>query len=201
MVLPKISKNLNIPRKPLVLRTCAARCHWLYLSTVSQPTGVYKCTCFRVLAVFFTPFSCVSAIIKMGDVKEQKMCIKFCFKLNKTAGETHQMPEEAFGEQALSQARTFEWFEHFKDGRESVEDHKHSGQLSTCTTPEMIAKVREVILVDRRQTNHDVGKFHCEVLKWLREMAWDVEERRLVVAPWQCAYTHLSRCEGVPDKK
>ena len=59
------------------------------------------------------------------------------------------MLKGAFGEQALSQARTFEWFKHFKEGWESVEDDKHSGRLSTCTTPEMIAKVHEVILEDR----------------------------------------------------
>jgi len=41
MVLPKISEKFNIPCKLLVLRTCAARCLWLYLSTVSQPTGVF----------------------------------------------------------------------------------------------------------------------------------------------------------------
>ena len=37
-----------------------------------------------------------------------------------------------------------------------MEDHKHSGRRSMCTTPEMSAKVREVILEDRRQTIHDV---------------------------------------------
>jgi len=76
------------------------------------------------LAVFFTPFACVSAIIEMADVQEQRICIKFCFKLNKTAAETHRMLKEAFGEQALNQARTFEWFKRFKDGRESVEDDR-----------------------------------------------------------------------------
>jgi len=59
------------------------------------------------------------------------------------------MLNKAFGEQALSQARTFEWFKRFKDGQESVEDRKHSGQPSTCTIPEMTAKVREFILEDR----------------------------------------------------
>jgi len=102
--------------------------------------------------VFFTPFSCVSANIEMADVREQRICIKFCFKLNKTAAETHRMPKEAFDEQALSQARTFEWFKRFKDGRECVEDRKHSGQPSTRTTPEMIAKVCEVIPEDRLST-------------------------------------------------
>jgi len=72
------------------------------------------------LAVFFTPFLCLSANIEMVDVKEQRICIQFCFKLNKTAAETHKMLKEAFGEQALSQARTSEWFKHFKDGQESV---------------------------------------------------------------------------------
>jgi len=66
------------------------------------------------------------------------------------------MLKEAFGEQALSQARTFEWFKSFTDGWESVEDDKHSGQPSTCTTPKMIAQVHEVILEHRRQTIHEV---------------------------------------------
>jgi len=88
----------------------------------------------------------------MADVKEQRICIQFCFKLNKTAAETHPMLKEAFGEQALSQARTSEWFKRFKDGRESVEDDKHSRRPSTCTTAEMTAKVREVI-VPRKLSN------------------------------------------------
>jgi hypothetical protein len=59
------------------------------------------------------------------------------------------MLKKAFGEQALSQARTFEWFKRFKDGRESVEDDKYSGRPSTCTTTEMTAEELEVILEDR----------------------------------------------------
>jgi hypothetical protein len=62
----------------------------LYLSTISQPTGVFiSARVSEFLAVFFTSFLCVSAIIEMADVKEQRICIKFCFKLNKTAAETH----------------------------------------------------------------------------------------------------------------
>jgi len=41
----------------------------------------------------------VSSNIEMADVKEQTICIKFCFKLNKTAAETHRMLKKAFGEQ------------------------------------------------------------------------------------------------------
>jgi hypothetical protein len=92
----------------------------------------------------------------MADVKKQRIRITFCFWLNKTAAETHRIIKTAFGEQALSQAVTFEWFKRFKVGRESVDDCKHSGRSYACTSPEMIAKVCEVILQDRRQTLHDV---------------------------------------------
>jgi hypothetical protein len=69
-----------------------------------------------------------------------------------TAAETRRMLKEVFGEQALNQARIFECFKSFKVGRETVEDRKHYGRTSTCTTPEMIEKVREVILEDRLST-------------------------------------------------
>jgi len=138
--LPKISKNFNIPRKPLAIRTCAAKCVLLYFSTNSQPTGIFITARVFEFWLFSLNRFHVCAIIEMADVKEQRICIKFCFKLNKTAAETHRMLKEAFGEQALSQARTFEWFKCFKDGWESVEDRKHSGQLSTCTTPKWLRK-------------------------------------------------------------
>jgi hypothetical protein len=80
---------------------------------------------FPSFGVFLTQFSWVSAIIEMADVKKQRICIKFCFKLNKTVAETHRMLKEAFGEQVLRQARTYESLKCFKDGRESVDDRKH----------------------------------------------------------------------------
>jgi hypothetical protein len=45
----------------------------------------------------------------MTDVKEQRICIKFCLKLGKTASETHRMLKEAFGDNALGQTQTYEW--------------------------------------------------------------------------------------------
>ena len=42
----------------------------------------------------------------------------------------------------------------------SVDDDERSGRPSTSTTPENIAKFREAILADRRQTIHDV----CEIV-------------------------------------
>jgi hypothetical protein len=40
---------------------------------------------------------------------EQRVCIKFCMKLSKSATETLEMLREAFGEHSLSQAAIFEF--------------------------------------------------------------------------------------------
>jgi hypothetical protein len=42
----------------------------------------------------------------MVDVKEQRVCVKFCFKLGKSAAQTHQMLKQAFGNDALGQTQT-----------------------------------------------------------------------------------------------
>jgi hypothetical protein len=125
-----------------------------YLSTDSQPTGVFITT--RVSEFWLFSLHRFHVCLLLSKWRMLRICIKFCFKLNKTAAETHRMLKEAFGEQDLSQARIFEWFKHFKDGRETVDDPKQSGRPSTRTTPEMAAKVSEVIVEDRRQTIHDV---------------------------------------------
>jgi hypothetical protein len=51
----------------------------------------------------------------MTDVKEQRICIKFCFKLGKTTWK-HTILKEAFGDNALGQTQTYEWFKRFQNG-------------------------------------------------------------------------------------
>jgi histone-lysine N-methyltransferase SETMAR len=84
--------------------------------------------------------------VEMVDVKEQRVCVKFRFKLGK----------KAFGDDTLGQTKSYDWFNRFKNGRTSVDDDELSGRPSTSTTPENVAKVREVIREDRRRTIHDV---------------------------------------------
>jgi hypothetical protein len=52
----------------------------------------------------------------MVDVKERCVCIKFCFKLGKSAAKTHQMIKQAFGDEALGQMQTYDCFNRFKNG-------------------------------------------------------------------------------------
>jgi hypothetical protein len=64
----------------------------------------------------------------MTDVKEQQICIKFCFKLGKTAAETHTMLKEEFGDNALGQTQTYEWLQWSKNRQMSVDDDECSGR-------------------------------------------------------------------------
>jgi hypothetical protein len=58
---------------------------------------------------------------------EQRVCIKFCVKLGKSATETLEMLREAFGEHSLSWSAVFESHSCFNASRVSVEDDEHSG--------------------------------------------------------------------------
>ena len=50
----------------------------------------------------------LSAIVEMVDFREQRTCIKFCFKLGKTATEYYEMLKTAFGEQAMGCSQIFQ---------------------------------------------------------------------------------------------
>ena len=77
----------------------------------------------------------------MTDVKEQRICIKSCFKLGNKASETDRNLKEAFGDNATGQTQTYEWFKVFKTGWMSVDDGERSGRRPTGTTTENVTKV------------------------------------------------------------
>jgi hypothetical protein len=55
------------------------------------------------------------------DVRlEQTANIKFCVKLGKSGAETFEMIQHAYGIEAMSRARCFEWHGRFKRGRISL---------------------------------------------------------------------------------
>jgi hypothetical protein len=98
--------------------------------------------------IVFVPFW--DFFIEMVDMKEQRVCMKFCFKLGKSAAKTHQMLKQAFNDGTLSETQTYDSFNRFKNGQTSDDNDKCSGRPSTCTTPEDVAKVRKVIREDCR---------------------------------------------------
>ncbi|GBN17328.1 Putative uncharacterized protein FLJ37770 [Araneus ventricosus] len=81
---------------------------------------------------------------------EQRVNNKFCFKVGKTATETHEMLVKVYGEDAVSKRCVFEWFKRFRDGKENVKDDPRSGRPPTSTTPDNIERVRRMLADDRR---------------------------------------------------
>jgi len=79
----------------------------------------------------------------MSDHSKQRICLRFCFHLGKTATEAHEMLQKAFKEEALSRTQVFEWFARFKRGEMSIEDHPHSRRLSTSRTDENVKKIQK----------------------------------------------------------
>jgi len=51
----------------------------------------------------------------MCESTEQRICIKFCFKIGKTTTETYQLLQQAYGEDAMGRTQVFDWFCRFKE--------------------------------------------------------------------------------------
>ena len=94
----------------------------------------------------------------MDSIKEQRICIKFCYNLDKTATETHKMLKHAFGDKTMSQIACFKWFAKFKSGRQTVEDVSRPGRLVSITSVDNVNKIHQTIDKDRRQTIRDVAR-------------------------------------------
>jgi transposase len=88
----------------------------------------------------------------MAEKLEQRVAVKFCFLLGKTAGETVVMLETAYKEAALGKTQVYGWFSRFRNRELSLADKPRSGRLSTSRTDENIARIRDLILEDRCRT-------------------------------------------------
>ena len=94
----------------------------------------------------------------MDQRKEQRVCIRVCADLGKSATETLEMIQQGFGDQSLSRTQVFQWHARFKAGRTSVDDDEHTGRPTSCTTPETVARIQEIIHQDRRRTTRDIAE-------------------------------------------
>jgi len=97
-------------------------------------------------------FVYVIAICTTCGSAEQRICITFCFRIGKTATETYQLLQQAYGEDAMGRTEVCDWFRRFKEDRTSVESDTRSGRPSTSRNEEMVAKVRTIVLNNRRLT-------------------------------------------------
>jgi len=94
----------------------------------------------------------------MKDLEEQRVRVKFCFKLGKTFTETFQMLQQACGEDCLSRTQCHEWYQRFKSGRTFIEDDRKSGRPSTSMDDDYVAKMLAVIRQNPRPTFREVAE-------------------------------------------
>jgi len=73
---------------------------------------------------------------------EQCINMKFCFKMQKSAKETHE--KLVYGDAAVTMKTVYKWFERFCNGCESAEDEERSGRPSTSKTQENFERVNEM---------------------------------------------------------
>jgi len=100
----------------------------------------------------------VTAIFTMCESTEQRICIKFCFKIGEPATEAYQLLQKAYSEEAMGRTQVSDWFHRFKEGRTSVESDPRSGRPSTSRNEEMIAKVRTIVRNNRRLTVREIAE-------------------------------------------
>ncbi|KAJ8941309.1 hypothetical protein NQ318_017849 [Aromia moschata] len=81
---------------------------------------------------------------------EQRMAIKFCVKLEKSAAETIPMLKKAFGVDCLSDRQIFRWHKAFAEGREDVNDENPAERPSTSSSDDNVKRVRDLLNTDRR---------------------------------------------------
>jgi len=93
----------------------------------------------------------------MYESTEQRICIKFCFNIGKTAMETYQLLQQAYGEDAMGRTQVFDWFRRFEESRTSVENDPRSGRPSTSRNEEMTTKVRTIFRNKRRLTAREIA--------------------------------------------
>ena len=80
---------------------------------------------------------------------EHRLAIKFCFKVGKSATETLQMGNAAYGDQTLSRSKVFRWYGRFRDGREYTEDDPKNSRPTECRNENNVEKISQLLLQNR----------------------------------------------------
>jgi len=82
-----------------------------------------RIVCDATLA-FIKRCNVLSATVEMADFREQRACIKFCFKLGKIATECYEMLKTAFGEPNSIQLMEKFGVTSTKEGKASEKQHQ-----------------------------------------------------------------------------
>jgi len=131
---------------------------------------------------------------KMSDKNlEQRMNIKFCVKIGKSASETLALLTVAYGEYTMKKLSVFEWHRQFKEGLEDVQDDSRSGQSKTQGTNANVDRVRTLVCSNRRLGVRVIAGG----LNMNRETVWEIVKEdlgmRKISEKWCLESWHMTR--------
>lgn len=100
----------------------------------------------------------ISLSVAKMDRKDQRVCIKFCVKNEKSEAEIYEMLQKAYGKASLSRYIVCEWVRCFKKDRDlGQEDAQWSGKHSAACNDANVEKLRQKIDEDRRLTVKEIA--------------------------------------------
>ena len=133
---------------------------------------------------------CLAMAFKMTEWVEQRICNKFCVKLEHSSTETIWMIQKVFRDNTMSAIQIKLWHKCFKDGRESVESNPCPGRPATSRTPENIECVQDAINKDQWLTVWEL-EADLEIPKLLCARFWCM--KHVVVNLFCCFYQQSRR--------
>lgn len=92
------------------------------------------------------------------DESEFRVLIKHYFLRKKNVKETKEKLDKYYGDSAPSISMIKKWFTDFRCGRTSTDDIKRSGRPKEAVTPEIVDKIHELVLNDRRMKIREIAK-------------------------------------------
>ena len=91
------------------------------------------------------------------DKVAERAVIQYLYKKGLTSKAIHADMVSTLGDDAPSYATVKRWVGEFKRGRQSLEDDVRPGRPVTVATPEMVNKVHDIVMTDRRVTERYIA--------------------------------------------
>ena len=91
------------------------------------------------------------------EKNEFRVLIKHYFLREKSIKETEEKLWKYYGDSAPSHGMVQQWFTEFRCGRKSKSDAERPGRPREVTTQDMIDKVHDIVLADRRSKVREIS--------------------------------------------
>jgi len=82
---------------------------------------------------------------------------EYLVELGNSGNKISEMLVQVYGDNAMKKTAVYKWVKRFSEGRESVTDEGRSGWPATSRTEENIAKIRQIVQENCRQTARSIA--------------------------------------------